>query len=120
MIDNFSNGDSYLDAVFCWCEDPSESIKNSYVNLIPTPQDGTHVTGLKNGIYDAIKAYIEKNSLSVKNIKITANDSFAQLNYVISVKITNPQFAGQTKENFLIKMLLTLLLLLLKTYSPYG
>ncbi|AVC43689.1 DNA topoisomerase IV subunit B [Francisella tularensis subsp. novicida] len=98
MIDNFSNGDSYLDAVFCWCEDPSESIKNSYVNLIPTPQDGTHVTGLKNGIYDAIKAYIEKNSLSVKNIKITANDSFAQLNYVISVKITNPQFAGQTKE----------------------
>nr|4HXZ_A Chain A, Topoisomerase IV, subunit B [Francisella tularensis subsp. holarctica LVS]4HXZ_B Chain B, Topoisomerase IV, subunit B [Francisella tularensis subsp. holarctica LVS]4HY1_A Chain A, Topoisomerase IV, subunit B [Francisella tularensis subsp. holarctica LVS]4HY1_B Chain B, Topoisomerase IV, subunit B [Francisella tularensis subsp. holarctica LVS]4HYM_A Chain A, Topoisomerase IV, subunit B [Francisella tularensis subsp. holarctica LVS]4HYM_B Chain B, Topoisomerase IV, subunit B [Francis len=98
IIDNFSNGDSYLDAVFCWCEDPSESIKNSYVNLIPTPQDGTHVTGLKNGIYDAIKAYIEKNSLSVKNIKITANDSFAQLNYVISVKITNPQFAGQTKE----------------------
>ncbi|MDE5039655.1 DNA topoisomerase IV subunit B, partial [Francisella tularensis subsp. holarctica] len=46
----------------------------------------------------AIKAYIEKNSLSVKNIKITANDSIAQLNYVISVKITNPQFAGQTKE----------------------
>ena len=98
MIDNFSNGDSYLDAVFCWCEDSTESIKNSYVNLIPTPQDGTHVTGLKNGVYDAIKAYIEKNSLSVKNIKITANDSFAQLNYVISVKITNPQFAGQTKE----------------------
>ena len=98
MIDNFLNGDSYLDAVFCWCEDPTENIKNSYVNLIPTPQDGTHVTGLKNGVYDAIKAYIEKNSLSVKNIKITANDSFAQLNYVISVKITNPQFAGQTKE----------------------
>ncbi|APC92250.1 MULTISPECIES: DNA topoisomerase IV subunit B [Francisella] len=98
MIDNFSNGNSYLDAVFCWCEDPTESIKNSYVNLIPTPQDGTHVTGLKNGVYDAIKAYIEKNSLGAKNIKITANDSFAQLNYVISVKITNPQFAGQTKE----------------------
>ncbi|AEI35591.1 DNA topoisomerase IV subunit B [Francisella salina] len=98
MIDNFSNGDSYLDAVFCWCEDPLESIKNSYVNLIPTPQDGTHVTGLKNGVYDAIKAYIEKNSLGAKNIKVTANDSFAKLNYVISVKITNPQFAGQTKE----------------------
>ncbi|MFV9930841.1 MAG: DNA topoisomerase IV subunit B [Francisella endosymbiont of Hyalomma asiaticum] len=98
MIDNFSKGDSYLDAGFCWCKDPTESSKNSYVNLIPTPQDGTHVIGLKNGVYDAIKAYIEKNSLSVKNIKITANDSFAQLNYVISVKITNPQFAGQTKE----------------------
>ncbi|WP_432773061.1 DNA topoisomerase IV subunit B [Francisella salimarina] len=98
MIDDFSNGDSYLDAVFCWCEDPLESIKNSYVNLIPTPQDGTHVTGLKNGVYDAIKAYIEKNSLGAKNIKVTANDSFAKLNYVISVKITNPQFAGQTKE----------------------
>ncbi|MFV9973094.1 MAG: DNA topoisomerase IV subunit B [Francisella endosymbiont of Hyalomma asiaticum] len=98
MIDNFSKGDSYLDAVFCWCKDHTESSKNSYVNLIPTPQDGTHVIGLKNGVYDAIKAYIEKNSLSVKNIKITANDSFAQLNYVISVKITNPQFAGQTKE----------------------
>ncbi|MBK2094324.1 DNA topoisomerase IV subunit B [Francisella philomiragia] len=98
MIDNFSNGDSYLDAVFCWCEDPLESIKNSYVNLIPTPQDGTHVTGLKNGVYEAIKTYIEKNSLGIKNVKITANDSFAKLNYVISVKITNPQFAGQTKE----------------------
>jgi topoisomerase-4 subunit B len=98
MIDNFSNGESYLDSVFCWCEDPLESIKNSYVNLIPTPQDGTHVAGLKNGVYDAIKTYIEKNSLAAKNIKITANDSFAQLNYVISVKITNPQFSGQTKE----------------------
>ena len=98
MIDNFSKGDSYLDAVFCWCKDPTESSKNSYVNLIPTLQDGTHVIGLKNGVYDAIKAYIEKNSLSIKNIKIIANDSFTQLNYVISVKITNPQFAGQTKE----------------------
>lgn len=98
MIDNFSNGESFLDAVFCWCETPAEVIKNSYVNLIPTPQDGTHVTGLKNGIYDAIKTYIEKNSLSIKNVKITANDSFAQLNYVISIKIINPQFAGQTKE----------------------
>jgi topoisomerase-4 subunit B len=98
MIDNFSNGESFLDAVFCWCEAPTEVIKNSYVNLIPTPQDGTHVTGLKNGIYDAIRTYVEKNSLGIKNIKITANDSFAQLNYVISLKITNPQFAGQTKE----------------------
>jgi topoisomerase-4 subunit B len=98
FIDNFSNGDSFLDAVFCWCDAPLEHIKNSYVNLIPTPQDGTHVTGLKNGVYDAIKTYIEKNSLALKNIKVTANDSFAQLNYVISVKITNPQFAGQTKE----------------------
>ena len=98
FIDNFSNGESFLDAVFCWCDAPLEHIKNSYVNLIPTPQDGTHVTGLKNGVYDAIKTYIEKNSLALKNIKVTANDSFAQLNYVISVKITNPQFAGQTKE----------------------
>jgi topoisomerase-4 subunit B len=98
FIDNFSNGDSFLDAVFCWCDAPLEHIKNSYVNLIPTPQDGTHVTGLKNGVYDAIKTYIEKNSLALKNIKVTANDSFAKLNYVISVKITNPQFAGQTKE----------------------
>ncbi|AJC48215.1 DNA topoisomerase IV subunit B [Allofrancisella guangzhouensis] len=98
FIDNFSNGESYIDAVFCWCDSPIEYIKNSYVNLIPTPQDGTHVAGLKNGIYDAIRSYIEKNSLSLKNIKITANDSFAQLNYVISVKIQNPQFSGQTKE----------------------
>ncbi len=98
FIDNFSNGESFLDAVFCWCDAPLEHIKKSYVNLIPTPQDGTHVAGLKNGVYDAIKTYIEKNSLGLKNIKVTANDSFAQINYVISVKITNPQFAGQTKE----------------------
>ena len=98
LIDNFSNRESFLDIVFCWCESPTENIKNSYVNLIPTPQDGTHVTGLKNGIYDAIKTYMEKNSLITKNIKINANDSFTQLNYVISIKIKNPQFAGQTKE----------------------
>ena len=60
FIDNFSNGDSFLDAVFCWCDAPLEHIKNSYVNLIPTPQDGTHVAGLKNGVYDAIRAYIER------------------------------------------------------------
>ncbi|QIV94983.1 DNA topoisomerase IV subunit B [Allofrancisella frigidaquae] len=98
FIDNFSNSESYIDAVFCWCDSPIEYIKNSYVNLIPTPQDGTHVAGLKNGIYDAIRTYVEKNSLGLKNVKITANDSFAQLNYVISVKIPNPQFSGQTKE----------------------
>ena len=98
FVDNFSNRDSFLDVVFCWCDAPLEYIKNSYVNLIPTPLDGSHVAGLKNGVYDAIKSYMEKNSLALKNIKVTANDSFTQLNYVISVKITNPQFAGQTKE----------------------
>ena len=98
FIDNFSNGESFIDTVFCWCETPDESIRNSYVNLIPTPQDGSHVLGLKNGVYDAIKTYMEKNSLNIKNVKVTANDSFAQLNYVLSLKITNPQFSGQTKE----------------------
>lgn len=98
FIDNFSNGGSYLDAIFCWCEAPAESIKNSYVNLIPTPQDGTHVNGFRNGIFDAIKAYTENNNLGQKTIKINANDTFVNVNYVISVKITNPQFSGQTKE----------------------
>ncbi|APC97606.1 DNA topoisomerase IV subunit B [Francisella frigiditurris] len=98
FIDNFSNGESYLDAIFCWCEAPAENIKNSYVNLIPTPQDGTHVNGFRNGIFDAIKAYTENNNLGQKTIKINANDTFVNVNYVISVKITNPQFSGQTKE----------------------
>ncbi|MFC4892424.1 DNA topoisomerase IV subunit B [Pseudofrancisella aestuarii] len=98
FIDNFSNGESYLDAIFCWCEAPAENIKNSYVNLIPTPQDGTHVNGFRNGIFDAIKAYTENNNLGQKAIKINANDTFVNVNYVISVKITNPQFSGQTKE----------------------
>ncbi len=98
FIDNFSNGESYLDAIFCWCDTTNETIKNSYVNLIPTPQDGTHVNGFKNGIFDAIKTYIDNNNLAQKNIKINSNDTFASINYVLSVKITNPQFSGQTKE----------------------
>ena len=98
FIDNFSNGESYLDAIFCWCDTSVDNIKNSYVNLIPTPQDGTHVNGFKNGIFDAIKTYIDNNNLAQKNIKINSSDTFASINYVLSVKITNPQFSGQTKE----------------------
>ena len=96
-IDNFTNQESYLDCAFCWSNN-SEIIKNSYVNLIPTSQDGTHVNGLKNGIYEALKYYIENNNLAPKNLKLHPNDSFIGINFILSLKILEPQFAGQTKE----------------------
>ena len=86
------------DYVLKWVVDGSAQIAESYVNLIPTAAGGTHVNGLRSGLIDALKEFCEFRDLFPRGVKITGDDIWDQCNYVLSVKLADPQFAGQTKE----------------------
>ena len=73
-------------------------ITESYVNLIPTPAGGTHVTGLRSGLVDALREFCEFRDLLPRGLKISGEDLFEQCAYVLSAKLAEPQFSGQTKE----------------------
>ena len=81
-----------------WLAEPSENLLESYVNLIPTPQGGTHVNGLRAGATDAIREFCEFRNLLPRGVKITPEDVWQNVAFVLSAKVREPQFAGQTKE----------------------
>jgi topoisomerase-4 subunit B len=81
-----------------WLLEPSETLMESYVNLIPTPQGGTHVNGLRAGATDAIREFCEFRNLIPRGIKITPEDAWQNVAFVLSAKVREPQFAGQIKE----------------------
>jgi topoisomerase-4 subunit B len=81
-----------------WLIEPNESLMESYVNLIPTPQGGTHVNGLRAGATDAIREFCEFRNLIPRGVKITPEDAWLNVAFVLSAKVREPQFAGQTKE----------------------
>ena len=81
-----------------WVLDKGELVTESYVNLIPTPQGGTHVNGLRTGLIEALREFCEFRSLLVRGLKLTADDLFGECSYVLSAKLLDPQFSGQTKE----------------------
>lgn len=76
----------------------TELITESYVNLIPTTQGGTHVSGLRSGLLEALREFCEFRNLLPRSVKITADDLWEKCNYVLSAKMVEPQFSGQTKE----------------------
>ncbi|MGI9323487.1 MAG: DNA topoisomerase IV subunit B [Pseudomonadales bacterium] len=76
----------------------TELIAESYVNLIPTTQGGTHVNGLRAGLLEALREFCEFRNLVPRGVKLAAEDVWDKCNYVLSAKMTDPQFAGQTKE----------------------
>jgi topoisomerase-4 subunit B len=76
----------------------AEAVVESYVNLIPTPQGGTHVNGLRTGLTDALREFCEFRNLLPRGIKLAPEDVWEGVNFVLSVKIEEPQFSGQTKE----------------------
>ncbi|WP_333616959.1 DNA topoisomerase IV subunit B [Acinetobacter variabilis] len=82
----------------CWNVEGGESIQESYVNLIPTAQGGTHVNGLRSGVTDAMREFCELRNLLPRNMKLSAEDVWDGVNYVLSLKFQEPQFSGQTKE----------------------
>ena len=91
--------DNALDFVLNWSTKPVKNLMNeSYVNLIPTAQGGSHLNGFKAGLLESVKEFCEFRNLIPKGIKITAEDVVQHSTFVISSKLTNPQFAGQTKE----------------------
>ncbi|MEM1435872.1 MAG: DNA topoisomerase IV subunit B [Pseudomonadota bacterium] len=87
-----------VDWALQWVLDGGEVIAESYVNLIPTRQGGTHVNGLRSGLAEALKEFCEFRDLLPRGVKLTAEDLWAQCAYVLSAKLADPQFAGQTKE----------------------
>ena len=91
--------DNALDFVLNWSTQPVKNLMNeSYVNLIPTAQGGSHLNGFKAGLLDSVKEFCEFRNLIPKGLKITADDVIQHSTFIVSSKLTNPQFAGQTKE----------------------
>ena len=94
--DNFAEGEGAG-----WCVAFTEDgapVRESYVNLIPTTAGGTHESGLRDGLFTAVKGFIELHSLLPKGVKLMPEDVFARASYVLSTKVLDPQFQGQIKE----------------------
>lgn len=81
-----------------WLPEGGELLTESYVNLIPTAQGGTHVNGLRQGLLDAMREFCEFRNILPRGVKLSADDIWDRCAYVLSVKMQDPQFAGQTKE----------------------
>ena len=94
-----TSDDQALDVAVNWTEEVSNNLlKETYVNLIPTALGGSHLNGFKSGLLEAIKEFCDYRNLIPKGIKINSDDILANCIFVISSKLKNPQFAGQTKE----------------------
>ncbi len=94
--DNFAEGEGAA-----WCvafTEDGQPVRESYVNLIPTSAGGTHESGLRDGLFQAVKGFIELHALLPKGVKLLPEDVFARANYVLSTKVLDPQFQGQIKE----------------------
>jgi topoisomerase IV subunit B len=83
--------------VVAWSEE-GPLTRESYVNLIPTPAGGTHESGLRDGLFQAVKSFVELHNLQPKGVKLLAEDVFARVSFVLSAKVLDPQFQGQIKE----------------------
>ncbi|HYR26369.1 MAG TPA: ATP-binding protein, partial [Aquabacterium sp.] len=94
--ENFAEGEGAA-----WCvafTEEGSPMRESYVNLIPTVAGGTHESGLKDGLFNAVKGFIEMHSLLPKGVKLMPDDVFGRASFVLSAKVLDPQFQGQTKE----------------------
>ena len=81
-----------------WLPEGGTPVQESYVNLIPTAQGGTHVNGLRTGILEALREFCDIHNLLPRNVKLTGEDVWDGVNYILSLKFSEPQFSGQTKE----------------------
>jgi topoisomerase-4 subunit B len=94
--ENFAVGEG-AQWVVAWAED-GPIVRESYVNLIPTPAGGTHEAGLRDGLFSAVKGFAEIHSLLPKGTKLLPEDVFSRVSFVLSAKVLDPQFQGQIKE----------------------
>lgn len=94
--DGFAEGEG-ASWVVAWTEDGAV-VRESYVNLIPTPAGGTHESGLREGLFGAVKNFVEMHALLPKGVKLLPEDVFARVSFVLSAKVLDPQFQGQIKE----------------------
>ncbi len=89
--------DSEVSWALCWLPEGGQ-LQESYVNLIPTVQGGTHVNGLRTGMVDALREFCEMHNLLPRGVRLAPDDIWDRIAYILSVKMTDPQFSGQTKE----------------------
>ncbi len=98
FVGDFAGNGETADWAVMWQPEGGEMITESYVNLIPTAQGGTHVNGLRQGLLDSMREFCEFRNLLPRGVKITADDIWDRCSYILSTKMHDPQFAGQTKE----------------------
>jgi topoisomerase-4 subunit B len=95
---SLSGNTEAVDWALVWLTDPAQVVTESYVNLIPTPQGGTHVNGLRTGLTNAMREFCEFRNLLPRGVQLSPEDVWDGLSFVLSAKLENPQFSGQTKE----------------------
>jgi topoisomerase-4 subunit B len=98
FVGSFSGSTAAVDWAVQWLPEGGEAVTESYVNLIPTTQGGTHVNGLRTGLLDAMRDFCELRSLLPRGVKLSPDDIWDRCAYVLSSKLEDPQFSGQTKE----------------------
>ncbi|WP_338803846.1 DNA topoisomerase IV subunit B [Xenorhabdus griffiniae] len=98
FVGTLSGDTEAVDWAVLWLPEGGELLTESYVNLIPTVQGGTHVNGLRQGLLDAMREFCEFRNILPRGVKLSADDIWDRCAYVLSLKMQDPQFAGQTKE----------------------
>ena len=98
FVGNLAGNHEAAEWALVWLPEGGEPVAESYVNLIPTAQGGTHVNGLRMGLTEAIREFCEFRNLLPRGVKLTPEDVWEHCSYILSVKLLDPQFSGQTKE----------------------
>ena len=98
FVGSMQGNSEAADWAVTWLPEEGETVNESYVNLIPTPLGGTHVNGLRTGLTEAVREFCEFRNLLPRGVKLTPDDVWTRCCYILSVKLADPQFSGQTKE----------------------
>lgn len=98
FVGNFSGKTEAVEWALVWLPEGGDLVQESYVNLIPTAQGGTHVNGLRQGLLDAMREFCEFRNLLPRGVKLAPEDVWDRIGYVLSMKMSEAQFSGQTKE----------------------
>ncbi|NOX93061.1 MAG: DNA topoisomerase IV subunit B, partial [Gammaproteobacteria bacterium] len=98
FMGSFAGNAEAADWAVLWLPEGGESVSESYVNLVPTAQGGTHVNGLRTGLTEAVREFCEFRNLLPRGVKLAPDDVWDKVSYILSVKMADPAFSGQTKE----------------------
>ena len=98
FMGSLEGNDEMVDWAVVWLPESAVIVNESYVNLVPTAQGGTHVNGLRTGLSDAVREFCELRNLLPRGLKLSPDDVWDKVNFILSVKLGDPQFSGQTKE----------------------
>jgi len=97
-LGRYKGDEEEVDWGVIWAPEAGQVLQESYVNLIPTPQGGTHVNGFRQGLTDAIREFCDFRDLLPRGVRVTVDDVWACSNFVLSARLRDPQFTGQTKD----------------------